>query len=560
MKAMEAVYLEIVKLTGAILGGIGLFLLAIGMMTDGLKLAAGPALRTLLSKWSQTPLRGIFSGFFMTAIVQSSSAVTVASLGFVNAGLINMRQALGIIYGANVGTTMTGWLVALIGFNLNIQAFALPMIGIGMLIKLFKQQGRFASLGLALVGFGLLFLGIEILKGAFESLVLAFDITKVTADGIAGIAAFLLVGIVMTIMTQSSSASIALTITAASSGVVGLYAAAAMVVGANVGTTSTALIASIGATSNAKRVAVAQVIFNVVTACVALAILPVLFFLIEYVSQYLGLSMVPAISLALFHTVFNILGVVLVYPQNERLATFLENRFRTWDEKESHPKYIDKTIAKIPALAVNALLLELISISDKVIALFTTAIKADRVEIAAFESKVKVIKLLSTEVSSFIVSIESTGMADDTSDNLTTLMRVDQYFVSCTLCTERIFVYLSNREEISTPVLEAEMLDFFEKISVYMKSSRMLSVNQADTLVEDLAELQLAHDGLKERLILEGTRSRISVAQMSDTIDSLAEAIRLVQQWFKAVTRLQKLQMEFSPSNGGAGSPVTVPD
>lgn len=115
---------------GSLLGGIGLFILAIGMMTDGLKLAAGSALRNLLGKWSQTPLRGIFAGFIMTAIVQSSSAVTVASLGFVNAGLIKMRQALGIIYGANVGTTMTGWLVAIVGFKINIQAFALPMIGL----------------------------------------------------------------------------------------------------------------------------------------------------------------------------------------------------------------------------------------------------------------------------------------------------------------------------------------------------------------------------------------------------------------------------------------------
>lgn len=217
----------------------------------------------------------------MTAVVQSSSAVTVASLGFVNAGLISVRQALGIIYGANVGTTMTGWLVALIGFKMNIQAFALPLIGIGVLMKLIKPNQRVASLGLALVGFGLFFVGIDILKEAFEGIVKVFDISQFTADGITGVASFLLIGIVMTILTQSSSAAIALTITAASTGMIGLYAAGAMVIGANIGTTSTALLATIGATSNAKRVGAAQVIFNAATAIVALLILPVIFNLID---------------------------------------------------------------------------------------------------------------------------------------------------------------------------------------------------------------------------------------------------------------------------------------
>ena len=117
------------SLIGSLLGGLGLFLLAVGMMTDGLRDAAGSSLRKILSDWTDTPFKAVVSGFFMTAIVQSSSAVTVASIGFVNAGLLSMRQALGIVYGSNVGTTITGWLVAFVGFKLNIQAFALPLPG-----------------------------------------------------------------------------------------------------------------------------------------------------------------------------------------------------------------------------------------------------------------------------------------------------------------------------------------------------------------------------------------------------------------------------------------------
>ncbi|HCB09348.1 MAG TPA: MFS transporter, partial [Alteromonas sp.] len=269
---------EIVALAGAGIGGLGLFILAIGLMTEGLKAAAGSSLRRILTTWTNTPLRGIFSGFLMTAIVQSSSAVTVASLGFVNAGLLSLRQVLGIIFGANIGTTMTGWLVAVLGFHLNVEAFALPLVGIGMALKLTQQQGRLAALGQTLVGFGLFFIGIGVLKDAFDGVMQTFSVSQFSADGLTGIFVYLLIGIVITVLTQSSSASIAITITAAASGLIELYSAGAMVIGANIGTTSTAAFAAIGATSAAKRAAAAQVIFNLGTAAIALLILPLLFY------------------------------------------------------------------------------------------------------------------------------------------------------------------------------------------------------------------------------------------------------------------------------------------
>ena len=190
--------METITLLGTLLGGIGIFLVAINMMTDGLKLAAGESLRHVLATWTKTPQRGVAAGFCMTALVQSSSAVTVASLGFVNAGLITMYQALGVVYGANVGTTITGWLVAAVGFKFNIQAIALPLIGFGALLKLLRPQTRLAATGIALVGFGLFFIGVDVLKGAFESVVATFDLSALEADGLTGMVTFLLVGIVMT--------------------------------------------------------------------------------------------------------------------------------------------------------------------------------------------------------------------------------------------------------------------------------------------------------------------------------------------------------------------------
>ena len=179
---------------GMLLGGLGLFLLAVGMITDGLKMAAGHALRDILGKWTRTPAHGILTGMSITAIVQSSSAVTVATIGFVNAGLISMYQALGIVYGTNIGTTVTGWLVAIIGFKVNVDAFAVPIIGIGMLLRLTGGESRRAPLGLALVGFGLFFIGIDVLKDAFEGLAVAIDLQKLTVDGIAGVLLFVGIG------------------------------------------------------------------------------------------------------------------------------------------------------------------------------------------------------------------------------------------------------------------------------------------------------------------------------------------------------------------------------
>jgi phosphate:Na+ symporter len=535
--------LDIISTAGALLGGLGLFILAIGMMTDGLRLAAGASLRSLLSNWTSTPLKGIFSGVLMTAIVQSSSAVTVASIGFVNAGLLSMRQALGIVYGANVGTTMTGWLVALAGFKFDIHNLALPMIGIGMLIKLIKGQGRTASFGLALVGFGLFFIGVDVLKSAFDGLVAVFDLTKISADGIGGIIIFTLMGVVMTILTQSSSASIALTITAASTGMVGLYAAAAMVIGANIGTTSTALIASIGATSNAKRVAFAQVIFNSATALVAFLLLPVLFFGIEWFSKVLDIEANISVSLALFHSVFNILGVILIFPFNNKLASFLESRFLTWEEKESNSRYLDKTIAMTPDLAVNALMLEMKSIAKRVSLLSREAIEVDFNQVKAFTQQSSVIKHLLENASNFIVSVESAQLSEETTQDLATMMRIEQYFLDCTQTSERLFHdFKMTKVKVDTHFTESHY-QFVTNVLRFIEFGQDIQTPKLDTILSERTLLQQEHDAYKAKLLLAGTRGDISVHSMTDNLERLALINNVVQQWAKAMRSFSNINI-----------------
>ena len=541
--------MESVVLLGSIIGGLGLFLLAIGMMTEGLKLAAGNALRTLLAKWSKTPFRGVVSGAAMTALVQSSSAVTVASLGFVNAGLLSMRHALGIVYGANIGTTMTGWLVAMVGFKLNIQAVALPMIGIGMILKLLKPNSRLASVGIAIAGFGLFFVGIDSLKTAFEGIVSTFDLSQFKAEGVEGFLMYLVIGFVMTVLTQSSSASIALTITAATSGMVGIYAAGAMVIGANIGTTSTAMFASIGATSSAKRVAAAQVVFNVATAVVAALILPLLFGLIHWITAVAEIDADPGITLAIFHTLFNLLGVALIFPLNDRLASFLEQRFVSLEEEASKPKHLDKNIAQTPDLAVNALILELLSVSDRFLHVYPKLFSQQSSEITAVENDIHGVEALCQHISQFIVDVERAALSEETTKALASLMRVEHYMLSSAQKALAISAVSRRRDVLTKAELEGQLLNYLSITNEFMRMVRWRQFDSSDALSLQFDLLDKEHHKVKSALVMGATQGDIAVTQMTDATECMEYLLQIVQMWVKVFVRIQQVEDSITTAN-----------
>jgi phosphate:Na+ symporter len=334
-------------------GGLGLFLLGMGMMTEGLKLAAGSALENILKGATRTRWHALGSGVLVTTLVQSSSAVTVATIGFVNAGLLSLGGALWVLFGANVGTTMTGWLVALVGLKFKIEALALPLIGVGVVLRLTGAGQRRGAFGTALAGFGLLFLGISMLQQSFTGL--AGQVQLPQGTGLWALLAQLAVGALMTVLMQSSSASMTIALTAAQGGLLPAQGAAAVVIGANIGTTVTALLAAIGATANAKRAASAHVVFNLLTGLVALALLPWLISAIAALQALLGLPADPAAKLALFHSVFNVLGVLLMWPLASRLTRWLLTLFRAAEDDEATPRYLDDNVLAVPTLAVDAL-------------------------------------------------------------------------------------------------------------------------------------------------------------------------------------------------------------
>ncbi|MEH6550606.1 MAG: Na/Pi cotransporter family protein [Pseudomonadales bacterium] len=529
---------------GMLAGGLGLFMLAVSMITDGLKPAAGPALRQLLSKWTRSPLRGIFTGIAITGIVQSSSAVTVATIGFVNAGLISMRQALGIVYGSNIGTTMTGWLVAVVGFGIDVDAFALPLIGIGMLLRLTGGESKRAPFGLTLVGFGLFFIGIDVLKDAFDGLLLTIDLNGYSEAGIWSVLIYVGIGFLMTVLTQSSSAAIAIIFTAAAGGVLGLNAAAAMIIGANVGTTSTAGIAVIGATANAKRVACAHIIFNVGTAVIALLALPVLFWIVQKTEQLLGLEAIPVVTLALFHTFFNISGVLLIFPLNSRLASFLEKRFVTQEEVEGRPRYLDKTVAVSPPLAINALALELARVTTIVRRMGLEALNTELIHGKQLASDHVVVHKLSGAVSKFISRLERSLLSKEVSAQLALVLRAEQHLLASGDHALLIAKAQSDIEDIEDRALMEPMTFFYVRAVKLMEMADPAdsSFSYAECDLE-LDRMQQVYEDVKEALLAAGVALRIPIPAMIDILDQNSRIRKMLRQLVKAMHYLSELSV-----------------
>jgi phosphate:Na+ symporter len=300
---------------------LGLFLLGMIVMTDGLRTLAGNAMRTALMRFTHSPLSGALTGAATTAILQSSSATTVATIGFVSAGLISFSAALGIIFGANVGTTVTGWLVAILGFKLKLGTVMLPLIFVGVSLRLFTR-GKWAKAGFALAGFGLIFVGISAMQDAMGGLSGIITPERLPSDTWLGRLQLVLLGIITTVITQSSSAGVAATLAALYAGAVSFPQAAALVIGMDVGTTVTAVLATVGGSINARRTGLSHVMYNLWTATLALLFLSPYIWLWEKIAPG-QLLQNAEIGLVAFHTCFNILGVAAILPFTRQFAQFI---------------------------------------------------------------------------------------------------------------------------------------------------------------------------------------------------------------------------------------------
>lgn len=294
--------------------GIALFMMGMRHLEDGFRAFTGGALERWLARSTNRLWKSLLFGITSTALVQSSSLVTLLSIAFLSAGLITLVAGIGIVFGANLGTTTGAWLIALVGLKVDLAAVAMPMLVFGVMLGR-RIEAHWKGIGQVLLGIGLLFLGIDLMKAGFAAFEGALDLERIAVSGWVGVLLYTLIGLLATVLMQSSHATMMITLAALAAGQLAYGNALAMAVGANLGTTITAVIGAFGSNNAGRRLAAAHILFNLVTAAVALAILPWLVRAVETSAEWLGIAAdAYTLKLALFHTLFNVLGLAIMLP------------------------------------------------------------------------------------------------------------------------------------------------------------------------------------------------------------------------------------------------------
>lgn len=553
---------------GTLLGGIGLFLLGMTMLTDGLKLAAGRALERILAAWTRTPLHGLVTGVALTALVQSSTAMTVAAIGFVNAGLLGFSSALWVVFGSNLGSSVTGWLVAWLGFAVKADAFALPFIGIGMALQITGSGTRRGALGQAVAGFGVLFLGIELLRQGFTGL--GPQALPPLSSDLPGLALAVLIGLGMTVVLQASSATLAVVLTAVAGGSLAVEVGAGVVIGANVGTTLTGILAAIHATSNARRLAAAHVLFNVVTAAAALALLSPLLTAIHHLGVWLTGEGDAVTQLVIFHTAFNLLGVLLMWPLSGPLARFLLARFRSADEDVARAQFLDHNVAAVPALALQALRREMARVGHLALQLASDATRMAPVALpwqpagaqaaSQLTRQLQALEQLQQQVGEFVSDVSRQPLSRDVADQMPELLRIAGYYDTLARVMHQVGQQALRVTHPATvaptapeghplaalPLAFTAALDFFAAADP--KAHDLDQVNTAQAVFD------AAYEAAKAAVLRAGAQGLLEVTAVHEWTGLLGDLRRAVEQAHKAAQHLAALPRlkPTPPANGPA--------
>ena len=362
-----------------IVAGVGIFIIGMHFMEDGFKLFSGGILERIIAKSTNTTSKSVFLGITATAILQSSSLVSIIVISFLSAKIISLAGALGVVFGSAVGTTATTWIVSTLGVKIDVAAFALPMIIFGVIFRFYEKK-NIQGIGNILLGLGFIFLGIGYMKDGFEDLKEGIDLAQFSMDGYAGIIVYAIIGMIATIIIQSSSATMALTVTALVTGQIVYINAMAIAVGANIGTATTAALGAIVSNANSKRMAVGLFIFKGITAVITLASLYLMIDFVDYISKYLGIKSDDwAMKLAVFHTLFNLVGLIIFSFFIPKLVIFLKKLFvEDKDNYISKPKFLDMEVVAVPFAALKATRKETIHLYDNASEVLSHAIMLHR--------------------------------------------------------------------------------------------------------------------------------------------------------------------------------------
>ena len=488
---------DIVFLIVQIIGALGLFLFGMKYMSEAIQKMAGSGLRNTLASFTSNRFKAVLTGTFVTSAVQSSSATTVMVVSFVNAGVLSLTNAIGVIMGANIGTTVTAWIITLFGIKFDISVLSIPIIGAGFICLMIRGK-QIKHLGEFMIGFGLLFLGLAYLKGAIENLDLANNpdfisfITGFVGDGGIGfgsILLFVLIGSVLTIILQSSSATMALTIILCSQGAIPFEIAVALVLGENIGTTVTANIAAAIGNVSAKRAARSHLIFNLIGVIWVLLIFK--FFLmgidkltifVDGNSPYLAASAIP-IALSLFHTAFNILNTsILIWfvPQIEKLSSYLVKQNKEDEDEIFKLEYIDSGFMKVDEIAVESAKKEIQVYARRVDKMFEFIPqlldmkdeKEYRHLLKRIEHYEGVSDRMEIEIANYLTRVSNEGLSSETSFRVQGMLRIVDNLESMADQNFQLAKLIDNKNEQKiwfTPEMREKLNEMFNLLRQALK-------------------------------------------------------------------------------------------
>jgi len=451
------------------LGGLGLFLFGMKIMSEGLQKVAGKKMRQILNMVSNNRLVGCLAGALVTSVIQSSSATTVMLVSFVNAGLMTLNQAIGVTIGANIGTTITAQLIAF-----KITAYALPAIAAGVLLKFFVGRRKWVYVGDVLLGFGILFFGLATMKTGFaplkESETFISFFTKFNTDNHLGIILCILVGTVLTMVLQSSSATVGITMALAAQGLLNFDASVALILGDNIGTTITAQLASLGTHVNGRRTANAHTLFNVMGVILVVLFFPFFVRLVIWVTgSFMGTGPLDmtlngektnmARYIANAHTLFNVVNAMiflLLLPYLVKLTLWL-----TPQKKEDavmdelyQIKYMDSRFVDTPSVAIGQAKAEIIRMGESVQLMYNDVVNAleprQLKELAKWRKREDAIDILQKEVTKFLIKVGQKSIMAEESREISSLLRMTNNL-------ERIGDSIENIAELIEEIMEQDL-------------------------------------------------------------------------------------------------------
>jgi len=364
-----------------IAAGVSIFLFGMLFLEEGFKAFTGGVLEKLLQKTTDKTWKSLLFGVISTTIMQSSSLVSVITISFISAGLVTLVAGIGIIFGANIGTTTGAWLVAAFGLKVKISAYAMPMLVFGIVLS-FQKSKYMKGIGAVLAGLGFLFLGIHYMKEGFEAFKDSFDLASLAVDGYPGLFLFAAIGAAATVVMQSSHATLVLILTALAAAQITYENALGLAIGANVGTTITAIIGSLSANVQGKRLAGAHLVFNVVTGLIAIVFINQFVWAVDAVSGQVGIAADNyTMKLAVFHTLFNLTGVLVMVPLIHRLADYLFKVLPEPEQDLAEPMYLNEAVIEFPETVLKSLKKEVWHLFDSAFELMAHGINMHRTQI-----------------------------------------------------------------------------------------------------------------------------------------------------------------------------------